>query len=311
MQLCRHNPAARTCAAHPHARTPDDDDADSYPASGRLTTDRGRPHAATDKRGIAMLKNVWSDEVFRALVGGAGFVVLYVLLARTRWRLHRRIAGAPHQHLGLRLVADSLSVVAAVSYPSAMLLARVFSPADVGLHGAIDAQPLHLGLTALVAVCWLALNWAGSPRHDERAMQSGRRASLSGIVGSLPAALQDEFWLATSRATLIPVFGAAWGPYMAPVLHMLVANTSPLHQLALRSAPRRRLAYLDMALDWVSSAMFVLAGSLWWALSVRIVCRLLLQLTALPPAGLESHPPGELPVRWLTTVRGPLGDLTE
>lgn len=252
-----------------------------------------------------MLNALWSDDRWRALAAGLVYAVLAALASHLRWRFAARAGGRPAPGLA----ADLVGLAGSLAYPMAMVLLGGFSPTHVGLVG-VDWRGLWpaLGAGALAGCAWTLLTWgARGPTRSMRGDRVPRASHLTTLAGMLPSALQHEAWLAAGRAALSPVIGSHWGTWAAPVLRVVVSNTSPIHQHALHSSPGRRRAYLEMALDWVSSAVFAITGALWPALAVRAVCLLAsLAAGAVPATGAPAG--RHLPARTMTTLQEPVGD---
>jgi len=243
-----------------------------------------------------MLTLLQQDDRLRALGAGLGYVVLSALLAHTRWYVATRLTkDARHPQRALHRWhwgSELAGLVLAAGYPALMAMTGVFSPADIGLHEPDWSSVLPvLVIGTLVSSAWLALLW-WQKRMRPRAERSGEAAStwsssdgpIDPCAFSLMAAVQDEGRLATCRAALVPVLGTIWGVWLAVILRMLSSTTSPRQQMRLREASQRPGAYLDWALDWISTAVFVLTQTIVATLIMRVLCRTLLDLTVLRPA---------------------------
>jgi len=237
---------------------------------------------------LARLVALWRKDDWRALIAGIAYVVLYALVSQMAWqgRLRaaryqgRRLRHGTSQSAATPAVRALVTLAASVGYPFAMVLLGVFSPGDIGLAwGRLGTVLLPLLAATAGWALWLALLWG----RDARAGTSLRRPGAARLrPDTIVDAMIGEAHLATCRAALMPLLGSYWGMWLGVVLAMLAARTNPLMQWRMSSPAGRRRAYLDRALDWLSTAILALTGTIWAALLVRVLCRAALHLTVLP-----------------------------
>ncbi len=237
---------------------------------------------------LGRMVSLWRQDDWRALFAGITYIVLVTLASQMDWQARLRALRYQYRrqhegviHPAVTPAARELAALAGTfGYPFVMLLLGVFSPKDLGLgrpNWGGMLFPLLAG--AIGGTVWLAFLWGrdtrAGPALGERPVRSGWSPTI--LFGALIA----EAHLATCRAALMPLVGSYWGIWIGVVLAMLAAQTSPLMQWRLASPVGRRRVYLDWALDWVSTAVLALTGTVWAGLLVRVLCRSTLHVTVL------------------------------
>jgi hypothetical protein len=237
----------------------------------------------------------------RALVAGVVYMVLYASGSLLVWAVQRWLQGQ-HSAQAIRIrrwpgwpfVVQVLNLLLAIAFPFFMLLTGIFAVSDVGLQpvGWPGVLPWSIGITAGAAV-WLAVLWR---IYSRTSPPSGATTALEPLRAEAPqhgnlaavllSALRHEAAVATCRGAIIPLAGPYWGSWLAVLWKMLIARTNPFLNSRLRRSGERERVFLDWALDWVGTTLFVFSGSAWVALGGRIICRcaVLLALRRQPPS---------------------------
>jgi len=269
---------------------------------------------------FAGVASLWRQDEWRALLFGLVYVLAYAVISQFLWQAHLRTLRYRRHHLRAEgdaerptppVLREILGLVAALGYPSVMVVAGIYSPGDVGIRApewGTVAGPLVLG--ALGATAWLGMLWherrtPDAPAGAPPAADAGplREAEAPALPFALTGALMAEGHLAVCRAALMPLLGSYWGLWMGVVLRMLTAHSNPSVLVRLGHPQERRRVYLDWALDWVSTAALALSGSLWAGLIVRALCRTALHLTVLRSAGaVAPAPSGQSGSAWESSV---------
>jgi hypothetical protein len=164
------------------------------------------------------------------------------------------------------------SILYACGFLGLALVRGWFDPADVGLRPPDWASlaawmPPLLGLVTL----WLALQWGAAwwqTRPTANAASSLGWHSLWELPGE---SLGHEAQLGILRAAIVPLLGAAPGVWLAPALKGGVALLTPGGARLLRDSSSWPWALLQLALDWLSTSLWLVSGSVWPGLLARLV----------------------------------------
>lgn len=209
----------------------------------------------------------WQDPVARALLAGGAYLLLWLGAGELLWWLGRR-RGRPLLQ-GLWGQAAGLLLSAAILF--ALLILGVLSPDDVGLRrpDQVLTWPIILALWVLEGV-WLALLWG---RLRSPAPEGQAAAPQAAWLATLCAAAQQETALALFRAAMVPLLGVYWGAWLGMACKGLAGRSHPAMALSLADPERGGGTRLIWALDAMSTALYVLSGSVWVALAGRLVGR--------------------------------------
>lgn len=208
------------------------------------------------------------------LLAGGAFVLLWLLAGHItaslgRWLEARSASRPPQSRLwrwqGWAALGRLMVALYAAGFVTLALLRGWFAPDDVGLGAppwaslATWAPPL-LALVALGLGLYWGTGWWQLRPSD---------GALS--LWELPAqAVGHEATLTVLRAALIPLVGSSYGLWLAPICKGALALLSPGSARALRQPVRRAWALLPLALDWLSTALWMVTGSLWPGLLARL-----------------------------------------
>lgn len=214
-----------------------------------------------------------TQDQFQALSAGAAFLAAYLLGAIGVWLVAYGLQAHPTPlAVGIRRwphwppLGRTISLLASLAYPYAMVLTAAFSAGDVGLTPVDWPTTLPWVVTlGIGGALWIGLLWASY--HRRTGTDLPRRTWLSVAVDIL----SNEGTAAIARGTLIPLAGPYWGIWLAPAAKMVAARISPHLNARLHRPGRRGSIYLEWALDWLAAVVFAFGGGIWGALAARLV----------------------------------------
>ena len=218
------------------------------------------------------------EHVGRPMAGGALYVLVYLLLAQSTWGI-RQWLGTRSGPIAVRLFrGESLyfwglvaGSILAVGYLLVLSLDGTFAARDVGwrLNGDPIDWPWALALAGGLGL-WLGVLWSARwPRRDP-ALASALSSAEEAQWLYLPLrVIRAEAGLAIMRAALIPLLGGYWGVWAALGVKALVERANPAIRWKTELAGRRPFVMVELALDWISTTLLVISGSLWMGLIGR------------------------------------------
>ncbi|MCD6519536.1 MAG: hypothetical protein J7M05_06410 [Anaerolineae bacterium] len=214
-------------------------------------------------------------EVWMALAAGGLYLGLEVLVRGLRPFLRWRFVDRAHPRLlrlrfwgGWPLLGQVAGVFFTVLYLYAALVEGFFSPLDVGLclpRGSPTELWKAFGIVLGLGL-WIVVLLLGAKKAELWRAHSPLWSRQSSQVLRL---LGQESALAILRAGCAPLLGSYWGAWCALFLRGGLGWLSSREHIRVPHSSRRLLIALTWALDWVSTLLFVLLGSLWAALLGR------------------------------------------
>lgn len=160
-----------------------------------------------------------------------------------------------------------LNAIVSVGWLYVLSLRGIYAKDDTGLRVVSMADlrgwwpQLILGFSA-----WVAILWYGWWRNNENAL-----GHPGPFWKQLPLLLAAEAQLAILRAGLVPWLGHYWGSLAAAGIRFVGQRGHPAIRQELLRPEERSWRYLLWATDWISSAIFLLAQSLWPLLATRVL----------------------------------------
>jgi len=142
----------------------------------------------------------------------------------------------------------------------------IWLPGDVGLV-APDWAELFTWLPGYVAAMalWVALLcgaiWRQAAPPDEPVR----------VVPQIARLLRDEALLAALRGALAPLLGLYWGSWGAAAIRLAVAWWFPAAKQRRDRPEQQRESRVGRALDLVATVAIIMTGSVWVALSARLL----------------------------------------
>jgi len=163
-------------------------------------------------------------------------------------------------------LASLIAFLAAVAALLGGLSLGIWLPGDVGLV-APDWAELFTWLPGYVAAMalWVALLcgaiWRQAAPPDEPVR----------VVPQIARLLRDEALLAALRGALAPLLGLYWGSWGAAAIRLAVAWWFPAAKQRRDRPEQQRESRVGRALDLVATVAIIMTGSVWVALSARLL----------------------------------------
>lgn len=160
-----------------------------------------------------------------------------------------------------------LDAIASVGWLYVLSLRGIYAKDDSGLQ-AVSIGHLRGWWPQLILgfSVWVALLWHGWWRDNKSAI-----VHPGSFWKQLPLLLAAEAQLAILRAGLMPWAGRYWGSLAAAGIRFVGQRGHPAIRQELLHPEERGWRYLLWATDWISSAIFLLAQSLWPLLATRLL----------------------------------------